>query len=183
MRTRRATDRGGTANHVAVVALGGNQGSEPALVGRFGAALRRLEGLAIGELAVSRVYRSAPLGPIADQPPFLNAACALVPRPDATPRAALYRLWEIERSLGRQRPSRPRFGPRPIDLDILWWTDRVERAPVLEIPHPRLHIRAFVLRPLADILGAAAILPDGSTLADRLVATTDQVIEATALTL
>lgn len=183
MRTQRATRRGGTANHVAVVAFGGNQGGEPALLGRFGAALRRLEGLAIGELAVSRVYRSAPAGPVPDQPLFLNAACALVPRPDASPRAALYQLWSIERSLGRRRPSRPRFGPRPIDLDILWWADRVERAPVLEIPHPRLHTRAFVLRPLADIFGDDAILPDGSALADRLAATADQVVEATALTL
>ncbi len=82
-----------------------------------------------------------------DQPPFLNAVC----RAQTTlgPEELLGLAKRIERSLGR-RPG-PRYGPRPMDIDILFYGDRVINLPRLVVPHPRLPDRAFVLVPLAEI--------------------------------
>jgi len=94
----------------------------------------------------SPVYETEPWG-YADQPPFLNMAlCAAT---DLSPRDLLGRLKDIEATLGRI-PSF-RNGPRLIDLDILFYDDLVLDTPALVIPHPRLHERAFVLIPLAEI--------------------------------
>lgn len=82
------------------------------------------------------------------QGPFLNTVVEI----DTTlaPRALLQTLQAIERQLGRV-PSTERWGPRPIDLDILLYGDRAVNEPDLEIPHPRLHERLFVLQPLAQL--------------------------------
>ena len=97
-------------------------------------------------LDVSQVYETAPWG-IVDQPPFLNQVAA--GETALSPRALLIFLKELEIKLGR-RPA-ARYGPRLIDLDILFYDDLVFEAPGLEIPHPRLSERAFVLVPLADL--------------------------------
>ena len=95
----------------------------------------------------SPLYRSAPVGPVA-QPDFINAAAALLTVLDC--RAMLDALKAAEARLGRERPV-VRWGPRRIDLDLLvFGTTRVEE-PDLVVPHPRLAERAFVLAPLADI--------------------------------
>ena len=84
----------------------------------------------------------------ADQPRFLNAVAEL--ETDEPPRALLARLLEIERELGRTREG-PRYGPRTIDLDLLLYGDDRLDEPGLGLPHPRLHERAFVLEPLAEL--------------------------------
>ena len=94
--------------------------------------------------AVSRVYETEPVGP--PQPRFLNLAARLGSL--VSPRATLQRLHSIEEKLGRVR--REKWGPREIDLDLLLYGQLVVPAPV-EIPHPRLHQRAFVLEPLAEL--------------------------------
>ena len=153
MRIEGALGRGGRANlETVVVGLGGNLGTEVEIAARFAAAVRRIGGLGIAP-RVSSVYRTEPWGPVADQPRFLNAACAFYPRPGLEPLDLLLALWSIERALGRRRPSWPRFGPRPIDLDILLWGRRRYRSPVLTLPHPRLHEREFALQPLRELVG------------------------------
>lgn len=97
-------------------------------------------------LAKSRVYETPPWG-YADQPAFLNMAVQA--ETDLTPEALLRRLKQIEVEVGRQ-PSF-RYGPRQIDLDILFYDDLVLESDVLTVPHPRLHERAFVLVPLLDL--------------------------------
>lgn len=97
-------------------------------------------------LAESPVYETEPWG-YADQPPFLNLV--LRAESDLSPCDLLGRLKEIESSLGRTPTFRN--GPRLIDLDILFYDDLVLDTPPLVIPHPRLHERAFVLVPLAEI--------------------------------
>ena len=97
-------------------------------------------------LRASRVYETAPWG-YSDQPAYLNQV--LEARTALAPLELLAHLKAIEARLGRV-PSF-RFGPRLIDIDILFYDDRIIELPGVTIPHPRLHERAFVLVPLADI--------------------------------
>ncbi len=111
---------------------------------RFG--LGRLR-LILEDIQSSSVYESEPVG-ITAQPPFLNACCVGVTQ--LAPRQLLSQLQDAERAAGR-RPSGSRFGPRELDLDVLLWGTDTIRLPGLEVPHPRIRERAFVLVPLAEI--------------------------------
>jgi len=133
-----------------VIGVGGNIGTDDEIVDRFRIARMAIE--ALGDVRSAPLYRTAPLGPA--QPAFLNTALR-VRIADALPAALIATLLEIERLLGRDRTREARWGPRPIDLDILIWGARVLRTPELEVPHPRLVERRFALAPLADLL------PDG----------------------
>jgi 2-amino-4-hydroxy-6-hydroxymethyldihydropteridine diphosphokinase len=101
----------------------------------------------LGNARISTLIETEPWG-YADQPLFLNAVAEL--ETDEPPRALLARLLEIERELGRTRDG-PRYGPRTIDLDLLLYGDDRLDEPGLGLPHPRLHERAFVLEPLAEL--------------------------------
>jgi 2-amino-4-hydroxy-6-hydroxymethyldihydropteridine diphosphokinase len=98
-------------------------------------------------VAVSSFRETNPVG-FRDQPAFLNAAAAV--ETELGPRELLGLLLDVERELGRTREG-PRFGPRTIDLDLLLYGDEVVDEPGLTVPHPRLHERAFVLEPLAEL--------------------------------
>lgn len=98
-------------------------------------------------IRVSALRETDPVG-YADQPRFLNGAAAL--ETTLGPRDLLELMLGVERDLGRLRDGR-RFGPRTIDLDLLLYGDAVVDEPGLEIPHPRLTERAFVLEPLAEL--------------------------------
>jgi 2-amino-4-hydroxy-6-hydroxymethyldihydropteridine diphosphokinase len=102
---------------------------------------------AIGAVRLSPIIETEPWG-YADQPRFLNAVAEL--ETDLSPRDLLTLLLDVERRLGRER-SGPRFGPRKIDLDLLLYGEERIREPGLEVPHPRLHERLFVLEPLAAL--------------------------------
>lgn len=130
------------------VAFGGNLGDVEENVRRALQALGRLPTSRI--VRVSSLYRTAPVG-VVDQPEFVNGA--LEADTELEPEAFLGGLAEIERALGRTREVR--WGPRTVDLDVLLWGDRVIRTPDLEVPHPRMHERAFVLVPLAEIAAEA----------------------------
>ena len=106
--------------------------------------LSRESGLAIA--AVSHVYETEPVGQ-RSQPDFLNLVVAL--ETEQSPRELLRLCQRIEQELGRQVGER--WGPRVIDLDILLLGDQVVSEPDLEIPHPRMHERRFVLVPLQEI--------------------------------
>lgn len=109
-------------------------------------ALDRLHGPEVRVHRVSDCYRSQPLGP-REQPDFLNAVCRAECRLE--PRRLLERCLEVERSLGRSR--RVRWGPRTIDLDILYFGRLTLAEEALVIPHPHLYERRFVLVPLVEI--------------------------------
>jgi 2-amino-4-hydroxy-6-hydroxymethyldihydropteridine diphosphokinase len=129
----------------AYVGLGANLGDREGALRAALAALDAMEGIEV--VAVSTFRETDPVDYL-DQPRFLNAAAAL----DTTlaPRALLDALLEVERSLGRTREG-PRFGPRTIDLDLLLYGDESFDEPGLTVPHPRLHVRAFALEPLAEL--------------------------------
>lgn len=129
----------------AFIGIGSNLGDRAATIDAALAALGRLEGTRV--VAVSSLYETEPVGP--PQPAYLNGAAAL----DTTlsPEHLLARLLEIERALGRVRTSEQRNGPRSIDLDLLLHGDARCVGGDLELPHPRMAERAFVLVPLAEI--------------------------------
>lgn len=134
----------GTEPHVAYVGLGSNLG-DPARAVRQ--ALDELDALpGTRRVAHSGLYGSAPVGKL-DQPDFVNAAAKL--ETTLAPQALLDALLAVEARHGRVR--RERDGPRTLDLDLLLYDDVVCASGTLVLPHPRLHERAFVLLPLAEI--------------------------------
>jgi 2-amino-4-hydroxy-6-hydroxymethyldihydropteridine diphosphokinase len=124
------------------IALGGNLGDREA---SLGAALQEASRFS-DIVQVSSFYETEPVG-FAEQPPFLNAVARL--RTELDPRSLLDHLLAVEHQLGRARTIRN--GPRVIDLDLLLYGQSVIDEPGLEIPHPRLHERRFVLAPLAEL--------------------------------
>ena len=125
--------------------------------------------------AVSGVYATAPQG-VEDQPEFLNAACRVRGALDPPGMLALAKSLEAEAG----RVDGPRWGPRPLDIDILAWDGGAWSAPDLVIPHERLHERRFALDPLAEI-APALVLPGGERIADLLAAASVQAQHATRL--
>jgi 2-amino-4-hydroxy-6-hydroxymethyldihydropteridine diphosphokinase len=99
-------------------------------------------------VAISSVYETEPVG-FQDQSTFLNAALQLAT--PLAPEALLRELLAIERNLGRDRTLAPPQGPRTLDLDLLLYEDQVLATPELTLPHPSMHLRRFVLVPMAEI--------------------------------
>jgi 2-amino-4-hydroxy-6-hydroxymethyldihydropteridine diphosphokinase len=137
--------------------LGGNVGDVPTA---FATARARLG----GGSRLSSVRRTAPVGPVADQPDFWNAV--LETSWSGTARALLDELLAIERSLGRVRDVPG--GPRTIDLDLLLFGDETIDEPGLIVPHPRMHERIFVLEPLVE-LDPEIVIPGRGRAADLLI--------------
>ena len=151
---------------LAYIALGGNL---PSLAGHpdatLAAALPQLA--SIGRItARSSLYSTAPVG-LANQPRFLNAVVVLDTA--LAPRTLLAALLFIERLFGRDRAAAVSNGPRTLDLDILLYGDLILSQPGLEIPHPRLAQRAFVLVPLTEIAPTLRDPRSGLTAAQLLV--------------
>ena len=154
---------------LAYVGLGANIG-EPRR--QLQTALKELTGLPKTRMtATSGLYRSAPLG-YPDQPEFLNAVVEL--DTELSAEALFDNLQEIERVHGRERPFAG--APRTLDLDLLLFGDASLATPRLTVPHPRMHQRAFVLRPLAEIAPQASI-PGRGKARELLSACRDQLAE------
>ena len=131
------------STETAFVALGANLGAARATLDAAFVALASLPGTALR--AASSLYRSAPID--SGGPDYLNAVVRLDTR--LAPHALLRELQRIERDHGRER--RWRNAPRTLDLDLLLYGERHIATRTLSVPHPRLHERAFVLRPLVEI--------------------------------
>jgi len=146
---------------LAYIALGSNQGGREAHLEGALAALDSLPGVTLVDS--SPVYETDPIGGPAGQGKFLNSVAAV--NTELTAAQLLDELNQIEADRGRDRKAEPeRCGPRPLDLDILLFGDKIigqaepssdPRSPIpdtrLTIPHPRMHRRWFVLKPLCDL--------------------------------
>lgn len=152
-----------------VVGVGSNLGDRLATLREA-----RLRISAFAEVrGASRVYETAPIGPT--QPSFLNAAMYVECM--CEPLALLRELRRVETDLGRCRERELRWGPRTLDLDVLWIDDRIVDEPELVVPHPRLHERAFAVAPLLEVAPHAVDPRTGA----RYVVPLDQDIRVTDL--
>jgi 2-amino-4-hydroxy-6-hydroxymethyldihydropteridine diphosphokinase len=130
--------------------LGSNVGDREGNIRAAVARLAAWPGVAVER--VSSLYETAPVG-YTDQPDFLNAAVRVATT--LAPRELLAACLAVERSLGRVRHER--WGPRTIDVDILFYDDVALDTEELTLPHPRLAERCFVLVPLAEVAGAEPV--------------------------
>ncbi|MEE8170571.1 MAG: 2-amino-4-hydroxy-6-hydroxymethyldihydropteridine diphosphokinase [Phycisphaerae bacterium] len=134
-------------NHTAYIGLGSNLGRRERLVT---GALNALESTRdISVEAVSRLYETDPVGGPSGQEPYINCVARIGTA--LTSSRLLAVLHRIEQSLGRDRESEVRWGPRRIDLDLLLFDDAIISDPDLLVPHPLMHERRFVMEPLAEI--------------------------------
>jgi 2-amino-4-hydroxy-6-hydroxymethyldihydropteridine diphosphokinase len=150
----------------AFVGIGGNVGDVETTLAEAMWALDSMPQTSIR--AQSRMYRTPPWGNT-EQPPFINAVVELQTR--LTPRVLLDQLLDIEVRFGRDRAEGEKWGPRELDLDLLVYGEEQLDEPGMHVPHPRLHERAFVLVPLAEIASSLEIAGVGRV--SELVAAVD----------
>ncbi|MEY2409791.1 MAG: 2-amino-4-hydroxy-6-hydroxymethyldihydropteridine diphosphokinase [Verrucomicrobiota bacterium] len=131
----------------AVIALGSNLGNSRATLL---AAIDRLSQVGAPGMAKSSLWQSSPVGCPPNSPMFVNAVVCLQLHPDETPESLLKKLQSIEKDFGR-RPKIEMNEPRPLDLDLIAFGSESRQTPGLILPHPRAHLRRFVLQPLNEI--------------------------------
>jgi 2-amino-4-hydroxy-6-hydroxymethyldihydropteridine diphosphokinase len=157
------------ATFPAAIALGSNLGDRENFLSQALALIANNNRITI--VRASPFFQTAPVptpgasGPLGG--PYLNAAAILDTQ--LTPRELLDALLAIERALGRTRDPANRSAPRTIDLDLLLYADRIINEPGLVVPHPRLHLRRFVLDPLAHIAPNWIVPTLGQTVADLFI--------------
>lgn len=134
-------------NQLAIIALGSNLGDSLSILRE---AMQRLESLSDGPILRSSFWQTSPVDCPPGSPPFINAVVAINPFPDETPETLLEKLQELEKAFGR-KPKVVLNEPRPLDLDLVAFGNEVRNSSALVLPHPRAHLRQFVLRPLAEI--------------------------------
>lgn len=145
------------------LSMGSNLGDPEANLESGLRAVAELPGVEV--VRCSRIYRTEPQG-VRDQPWFANLVVELRCSSQWTPESTLQTLLDIEQTLGRTREVR--WGPRTIDIDILVFGSETRHDESLEIPHPRMHSRAFVLVPLAEIAPDLRPIPGRGTVKELL---------------
>ena len=147
---------------IGYLGLGSNIGERRAALQ---AAAHALADAGIGVLASSSTYDTDPVGPVTDQPPFLNACLRI--DTELEPDALLDACKQVERELGRDLEGGVRYGPRPIDVDVLLLGGLTHSSERLTLPHEQATARRFVLIPLLE-LDFDLCTPDGRRLSDAL---------------
>jgi 2-amino-4-hydroxy-6-hydroxymethyldihydropteridine diphosphokinase len=149
---------------IAYIALGSNLGDPRDTVLR---AMDRLQELSAQPLAKSSLLETSPVDCPPGSPNFVNAVVGLVPRPEETPESLLRKLQTLEKEFGRT-PKKVLNESRPLDLDLLAFGSETRSLPELILPHPRAHLRQFVLQPLAEIAPALVLPGQAKTVSDLL---------------
>jgi len=150
---------------LAVIALGSNLGdSRKTMVD----AMARLQHFSDEPILKSSLWQTAPVDCPPDSPMFLNAVAGLVPKKDETPESLLRKLHGLEKEFGRRRKVILNEA-RPLDLDLIAFGSETRSSPQLILPHPRAHLRRFVLQPLSEI-APDFILPGQGTTVSQLLA-------------
>lgn len=156
------------------VALGSNLGDSR---GNVESAFRRLEQISNAPVIQSSIWKSTPVDCPPGSPEFINAAARIVPFGKKTPESVLHTLQDLEKEFGRT-PKKVFNEARTLDLDLIAFGHEVRNSPELVLPHPRAHLRKFVLAPLAEI-APDFILPGQKKTVRELLANlrTDEVVE------
>ena len=149
-----AMSRWRQAGCLSYVALGSNLGNSADFLRE---AIRRLEQLSEVPLVRSSIWETTPVDCPPGSPQFLNAVVELAPKPYETPESLLGKLQQLENEFGRL-PKKVLNEPRPLDLDLITFGNEIRSSARLILPHPRAHLRKFVLAPLAEI-APSLILP------------------------
>jgi 2-amino-4-hydroxy-6-hydroxymethyldihydropteridine diphosphokinase len=159
---------------IAVVALGSNLGDSPKILAE---ALTRLQGLSAAPLLKASLWRTDPVDCPPDSPSFLNTVAILVPLRNETAESLLDKLHALEKEFGR-RPKTVHNEARPLDLDLILFGQKTRQTTQLILPHPRAHLRRFVLEPLNEIAPNLVFPGRKQTVAELLAAlpVTEQVI-------
>ena len=152
--------------NIALIALGSNLGDPRQNVLR---AIERLQTLSITPLLKSSLYETEPVDCPPDSPHFVNAVVAIKPLENETPESLLEKLQAIEIAFGR-RPKKAANEPRPLDLDLIAFGSENRNSSRLVLPHPRAHLRRFVLQPMCEI-AQDLVLPGQSRTVKQLLAT------------
>jgi 2-amino-4-hydroxy-6-hydroxymethyldihydropteridine diphosphokinase len=158
----------------AFIALGGNLGDAKATVRD---AMARLAAFSSIPLLRSSLWRSTPVDCPPGSPDFINAVVGLTPLPHFAPESLLLELQAIEREFGR-KPKLVLNEARPLDLDLIAWGSEVRDTPTLTLPHPRAHLRRFVLQPLSELTPDLVLPGQKQTVAQLLAGLgTDEILE------
>ena len=157
----------------AVIALGSNLGDSAAILSNV---MERLGKLSLRHFIKSSLWQSSPVDCPPGSPPFINAAVAFEPATDETPESLLAKLLALESEFGRHQ-KKILNEPRPLDLDLIAFGAAVRTTPQLTLPHPRAHLRRFVLEPLNEI-APGLVLPGQTKPVRQLLAElrTDEVM-------
>jgi len=153
-----------SAPALAIVALGSNLGDSCHIIQN---AMARLQNLSDEPILKSSLWHTAPVHCPPDSPKFVNAIVGLVARKDETPESLLEKLHELEKEFGR-RPKTILNEPRPLDLDLIAFGSEARDTAELMLPHPRAHLRRFVLQPLSEIAPDLILPGQGRTVAQLL---------------
>jgi 2-amino-4-hydroxy-6-hydroxymethyldihydropteridine diphosphokinase len=149
----------------AFIALGSNLGDTRELILL---AMERLQELSEQPLEKSSLFETAPVDCPPGSPHFVNAVAGLIPRESESPESLLRKLHALEKEFGRT-PKKVLNEARPLDLDLIAFKNETRATPELTLPHPRAHLRRFVLEPLAEIAPELILPGQGRTVDELLV--------------
>lgn len=155
-----------TESALAVIALGSNLGDSRQIIRQ---AMARLQCFSVGPMLKSSLWQTSPVDCPPDSPRFVNAVVGFIPREGETPESLLAKLQLLEKESGRQVKKVPNE-PRPLDLDMIAFGNETRDTPELMLPHPRAHVRRFVLQPLNEIAPDLVLPGQGKTAAGLLAA-------------
>jgi 2-amino-4-hydroxy-6-hydroxymethyldihydropteridine diphosphokinase len=150
---------------LAVVALGSNLGNSREIIQ---AAITHAKLFTDYPILQSSIWETTPVDCPPDSPKFLNAMIGFVPQKNETPESLLAKMQKLEKVFGRV-PKTVLNEPRPLDLDLIAFGNETRNSPELILPHPRAHLRRFVLQPLSEIAPELIFLGQAKTVAELLV--------------
>lgn len=141
------------------IALGSNLGDSRKMILE---AMARLEDFSAEPVLKSSLWQTSPVDCPPDSPKFVNAVVGLIPQKNETPESLLKKLQNLEKEFGRT-PKKILNEPRPLDLDLIAFGNETRNSPELILPHPRAHLRKFVLQPLNEIAPDLILAGQGKT--------------------
>jgi 2-amino-4-hydroxy-6-hydroxymethyldihydropteridine diphosphokinase len=151
-------------SEMVIVALGSNLGDSRQIILDT---MVRLQNFSDQPILKSSLWQTSPVDCPPSSPMFINAVAGLVPQRDETPESLLEKLHSLEKELGRQ-PKKVPNESRPLDLDLIAFGNEVRSSPELTLPHPRAHLRRFVLQPLSEIAPDLVLPGQNKTVAQLL---------------